>query len=50
MTTRKTKKIYCKSSNNYGSDILINKFLSIQNNISEYEFINIKKYLELKNN
>ena len=44
------KKIYCKSNNNYDSNNLINKFISIQNTISEYKFIDTQKKLEMKNN
>ena len=44
------KKIYYNSNNNSDSDNLINKFISIQNNISEYKFIDTTKKLEMKNN
>ena len=47
------KKIFFNYNNNSNSTErinLINKFISLQNNISVYEFIDVQKKLELKNN
>ena len=43
-------KIYYKYNINSHSDNLINKFISFQNKISEYEFIDTQKILEMKSN